>query len=258
VKLGLNGIVFYVGAGQSDFPKGPGACPGRPRGPSGIFNRTAPTKSLFCFFVLLFILLGPSAYAEKSAAPAPEIVKKIQDRYQATQSLEADFTQVNHYEGFSNTYTSNGHLYIKRPGKLRWDYTKPTKQQVFVNENKVWVYVPEHQQAVLSPLAQENDSQLPIHLLSWAAQLEQEFEVHLDKETATMAALTLIPKGTRGGPKKITLEIDPKTALIQKITLNEENGNTANFTFSQIKTNQARDDKWFVFTPPKGIEIVQP
>jgi len=192
------------------------------------------------------------------ASATPEIVKKIQDRYQATQSLEADFTQVNHYEGFDKPYTSKGRLYIKRPGKLRWDYTNPTKQQVFVNDNKVWVYVPEHQQAVLSPLAQENDSQLPIHLLSWAAQLEKEFEVHPDKETEALATLTLIPREAKDGPKKITLGIDPKTALIQKITLHEENGNTAAFTFSQIKLNQALDDKWFVFTPPKGIELVQP
>jgi outer membrane lipoprotein carrier protein len=88
------------------------------------------------------------AHGKEPVSASPEIVKKIQDRYQATQSLEADFTQVNHYEGFANAFTSKGRLYIKRPGKLRWDYTKPTKQQVFVNENKVWVYVPEHQQAV--------------------------------------------------------------------------------------------------------------
>jgi len=213
---------------------------------------------LVCLSVFILFVSGPSAQGKEPVSASPEIVKKIQDRYQSTQSLEADFTQVNHYEGFANTFTSKGRLYIKRPGKLRWDYTNPTKQQVYVYENKVWVYVPEHQQAVLSPLAQENDSQLPIHLLSWAAQLEQEFEVHLDKGTETLAALTLIPKEARGGPKKITLEIDPKTALIQKITLNEENGNTTNFTFSQIKTNQALDDKWFVFIPPKGIEIIQP
>ena len=215
-------------------------------------------KLISAALILFAILNSPAAHAKESAAPAPEIVKKIQDRYQSTQSLEADFTQVNHYEGFTNTFTSKGRLYIKRPGKLRWDYTQPTKQQVFVNENKVWVYVPEHQQAVLSPLAQENDSQLPIHLLSWAAELEKEFEVHPEKDTGPLAALTLTPKEPKGGPKKILIEIDPRTALIQKITLFDENGNKTAFTFSQIKTNQKLDDKRFVFTPPKGTEIVQP
>ena len=215
-------------------------------------------RSLLYLIGLILIVSDPLAHSKESAPPTPSIVKKIQDRYQATQSLEADFTQVNHYEGFSSTFTSKGRLYLKRPGKLRWDYIEPIKQQVFVNENKVWVYVPEHQQVVLSPLAQENDSQLPIHLLSWAAQLEQEFDVYPDKETETLATLTLIPKEARGGPKKITLEIDSKTALIQKITLHETDGNTAAFTFTQTKINQALEDKWFVFTPPKGVEVVQP
>jgi outer membrane lipoprotein carrier protein len=213
---------------------------------------------LLCFFVLLLIQPGPAAYADEPAPPTPEIVKKIQDRYQSTQSLEAEFIQVNHYEGFTNTFTSKGRLYIKRPGKLRWDYTQPTKQQVYVNDNKVWVYVPEHQQAVLSPLAQENDSQLPIHLLSWAAELEKEFEVHPEKENGPLTALTLKPKEPKGGPKKILIEVEPKTALIQKITLYDENGNKTSFTFSQIKTNRTLDDKRFVFTPPKGTEVVQP
>ncbi|HXC62253.1 MAG TPA: outer membrane lipoprotein chaperone LolA [Nitrospiria bacterium] len=215
-------------------------------------------KTLLFFIGLLIIVTDPLIHSKESAPYTSEIVKKIQNQYQATQSLEANFVQVNHYEGFTKTFTSKGHLYIKRPGKLRWDYTEPIKQQVFVNENKVWVYVPEHQQAILSPLAQENDSQLPIHLLSWAAQLELEFDVHTDKETETLATLTLIPKEARSGPRKITLEIDPKTALIQKITLYQTDGNTATFTFTQIKINPTLEDPLFVFTPPKGVEVVQP
>ncbi len=215
-------------------------------------------KTLLSLIGLLIIVTDPLTHSKESAPSTPEIVKKMQNQYLAIQSLEANFTQVNHYEGFTSTFISKGRLYIKRPGKLRWDYTEPIKQQVFVNENEVWLYVPEHQQAILSPLVQENDSQLPIHLLSWAAQLEQEFDVHPDKETEALVTLTLTPKEARGGPKKITLEIDSKIALIQKITLHETNGNTAIFTFTQIKTNQALEDKWFVFTPPKGVEVVQP
>jgi len=220
--------------------------------------------ALLLLIGLRWMASDTSAYALDPAPAISKIVKKIQDQYQATQSLEADFIQVNHYEGFTNTFASKGRLYIKRPGKLRWDYLEPIKEQVFVNENKVWVYVPEHKQVVLSRLAQENDSQLPIHLLSWVAQLEQEFDIHPEKEAAseteleTASTLILIPKEGRGGPKKVTLEIDPKTSLIHKITLHEAEGNTATFTFSQIKTNHDLKDSWFVFTPPNDVEVVQP
>jgi outer membrane lipoprotein carrier protein len=225
----------------------------------------AEMKPVFLLLIgLLWMASVPSADALESAQSTSKIVKKIQDQYQATHSLEADFIQVNHYEGFTNTFTSKGRLYIKRPGKLRWDYLEPIKEQVFVNENKVWVYIPEHKQVVLSRLAQENDSQLPIHLLSWVAQLDKEFNIHPEKEAApetdgeTVSTLTLIPKEGRGGPQKITLEVDSKTNLIHKITLHEANGNTAAFTFSQIKTNQGLEDRWFVFTPPKDVEVVEP
>ena len=89
-------------------------------------------RILFHLIGLLLTVSDPWAHSQDSTPATPKIVKKIQDQYQATQSLEADFTQVNHYEGFSSTFTSKGRLYIKRPGKLRWDYLEPSKQQVFV------------------------------------------------------------------------------------------------------------------------------
>ena len=54
-----------------------------------------------------------------------EVVKKIQARYEKTKDLQASFVQKTRIEGFSTPVTSTGRFFIKKPGRLRWDYKEP-------------------------------------------------------------------------------------------------------------------------------------
>ena len=63
---------------------------------------------------------------EKAVQEAHEIVKKIQVRYEKTKDLQADFTQKTKIEGFATPVVSSGRVYIKKPGRLRWDYVEPS------------------------------------------------------------------------------------------------------------------------------------
>ncbi|HMU32191.1 MAG TPA: outer membrane lipoprotein carrier protein LolA, partial [Nitrospira sp.] len=72
-----------------------------------------------------------------------EVVKNIQSRYEKTKDLQASFTQKTRIEGFSTPVISTGHFYIKKPGKLRWDYIEPATEEIYVNKDDVKMYVPE-------------------------------------------------------------------------------------------------------------------
>src|SRR5688500_8780561 len=72
-----------------------------------------------------------------------DVVKKIQIRYEKTKDLQATFTQKTRIEGFSTPVISTGHFYIKKPGRLRWDYIEPATEEIYVNKDDVKMYVPE-------------------------------------------------------------------------------------------------------------------
>ena len=218
------------------------------------------------------ILLGLAGFSEllglTFAAPVPvvdnsltEVIQKIQAAYENTTDWKAEFEQVTRIEGFDSPITSRGMVYIKKPGKLRWDYLEPNQHQVLVNEQKLWIYTPEQKQVIVSPFAEISDSQLPLHLLSGVGLLDRDFTVQWTDPTRPRPqnppALTLIPKDPNTGLTKLLMEVDPATYFITRLTLFEANGNQSRFQFVRIQNDTGLKDRLFIFTPPKDVVVVE-
>src|SRR2546422_5694955 len=91
---------------------------------------------------LAALALGTAWLAAPARAgdPVKDLVKKVEARYQKTTDLTAEFSQTTDIKGFAKPLQSSGRVYIKRPGKLRWDYLAPTLEQIFVDNDKVQFY----------------------------------------------------------------------------------------------------------------------
>lgn len=70
-------------------------------------------------FRLLLVLLLFSSMAV--AAPNPQVLEQAQNYLNKIRTMKAAFTQV-----APNGQISNGTLFIKRAGKMRWEYAPPT------------------------------------------------------------------------------------------------------------------------------------
>ncbi|MEI8236960.1 MAG: outer-membrane lipoprotein carrier protein LolA, partial [Methylococcaceae bacterium] len=67
-------------------------------------------------------------------------VKQLKAFLSASKSITANFKQVLINEAGDPLQTSYGQFYLQRPGKFRWDYTKPFLQQIISTSGKVWFY----------------------------------------------------------------------------------------------------------------------
>ena len=205
------------------------------------------------------------AFDDKAQQEVHAVVKQIQARYEKTKDLQADFTQKTRIEGFERPVTSSGKVYIKKPGRLRWDYLDPANEEIYVNHDDVKVYVPEHKQVLVGKLTQMAASKAPLELLQGAAKLEESFEVEptpgKERGVGGIRRITLIPKtkeqeSTRS-LQRIVVEVFPKTYFIRTVTLHEMNGNVATFEFSDLKPNVGLGNELFDFKAPPDVEIVK-
>ncbi len=211
---------------------------------------------LLAWLPLITLLSTPSAQAME----VKDVVAAVQKTYAETEDLQADFKQEMTFQGFSAVHHLNGKLYLKKPGKMRWDYQSPSKQQIFLEGEHFTYYIPEHQQVVISTLSRQHDREIPIHLLATLSTLERDFNLQWEEEPGQnpqSLRIRLLPK--QGGvTSNVTVDINPKDHFIYRIALADPNGNTSIFTFSKIETNKGVPDRLFTFTPPKGVEIVHP
>jgi outer membrane lipoprotein carrier protein len=221
--------------------------------------------------VPLSVLLALPAWAadrpvdEKALHEVREVVKQLQARYEKMKDLQADFSQKTKIEGFERPVTSSGKVYIKKPGRLRWDYLDPATEQIYVNQEDVKVYVPEHKQVLVGKLTQMAASKAPLELLQGAAKLDESFEIEptrgRDRGVGGIPLITLIPKAkdqeSTQNLQKIVVEVFPKTYFIRTVSLHEVSGNVAVFEFSNLKSNLGLGNEVFDFKTPADAEVVR-
>jgi outer membrane lipoprotein-sorting protein len=53
------------------------------------------------------------------------------------------------------------------------------------------------------------------------------------------------------------MEVDPGTYFITRLTLFETNGNQSQFQFARIQNDTGLKDRFFIFTPPKDVVVVE-
>jgi outer membrane lipoprotein carrier protein len=212
---------------------------------------------------------SPTLAAEESDETAlqevREVVKQLQARYEKTKDIQADFAQKTMIEGFERPIMSSGKVYIKKPGRLRWNYLDPSVEDIYVNRDDVKVYVPEHKQVLVGKLTQMAASKAPLELLLGAAKLDESFDIEptpgKGRGVGGIRLLTLLPKsqeGEAGRPlQRIVLEVFPKTYFIRTISLYEVSGNVASFEFSSLQSNIGLGDSLFDLKLPDDVEVVK-
>ncbi len=220
---------------------------------------------------LLSLLVGLPVWAadgpvdEKALQEVRGVVKQLQTRYEKTKDLQADFSQKTKIEGFERPVTSAGKVYIKKPGRLRWDYLDPATEQIYVNQDDVKVYVPEHKQVLIGKLTQMAASKAPLELLQGAAKLDESFEIEptagKERGVGGLPLITLIPKAKEHDSaqnlQKIVVEVFPKTHFIRTVSLHEVSGNVAVFEFSNLQPNLGLGNEVFDFKAPPDTEVVR-
>ena len=208
---------------------------------------------------------GEGVADEKALQEVRAVVKQLQARYEKTKDLQADFTQNTRIEGFERPVTSSGKVYIKKPGRLRWDYLNPANEEIYVNHDDVKVYVPEHKQVLVGKLTQMSASNAPLELLQGAATLEESFDIEptpgKERGVGGIRLITLIPKAkdqeSTRSLQRIIVEVFPKTYFIRTVSLHEISGNVSTFEFSGLKPNLGLGNEVFAFKAPPDVEVVK-
>src|SRR5437660_5838279 len=122
---------------------------------------------------LFALLLVPVLIAPDRTAP--ELAQALQKKYDTIKDFSADF--VHAYEGgvLRKQITERGRLLVKKPGKMRWDYTSP-EEKVFVSDGaKMYSYIPQDKQVIVATVPAEDEASTPTLFLAGKGNLTRDF-----------------------------------------------------------------------------------
>ena len=106
-----------------------------------------------------------------------------------------------------------------------------------------------------TPAKQLDDLRSPLRFLLGRTELAKELDTIATAPDGANFKITGIPKGMAQRVRLLTLIVTP-ACVIQDMKIEEADGSTTDFTFSEIEENVAIPASDFVFTPPKGIPVV--
>jgi outer membrane lipoprotein carrier protein len=212
---------------------------------------------MVCCWAAAWVLVCSAAQTQ--AANVKAIAAAVDAHYNHLRSLQAEFTEV--YRGAGMERTETGTLWLKKPGKMRWQYRSP-REKLFVSNGKdAWFYVPGDRQARKTAARKLEDLRSPLAFLLGKTKLEKELQgLSLAPDVAPMAAgnivLRGVPQGLAGRVSEIVLEVTPDHQ-IARIVIQEGDGAATEYRFGEMKEEVGVGDAQFEFRPPPGTETVE-
>ena len=192
------------------------------------------------------------------AADVHTIAQAVDQRYNHLHTLEAQFTEI--YRGGGMDRTETGVLWLKKPGKMRWEYRSP-REKVFLSDGKdAWFYLPGDRQARKSPAKKLDDLRSPLGFLLGKTRLEKELQgLSFAQDVPALnpgdVILRGVPQALSDRVSQVLLEVAPDSKIV-RIVIEEVDGSVTEYRFAEQKEDIAVADSTFHFVPPAGVEVV--
>ncbi|MBW2732567.1 MAG: outer membrane lipoprotein chaperone LolA [Deltaproteobacteria bacterium] len=215
------------------------------------FTTVAPT-------VALLVLLAPTA--EAKSPPVKEVVGKVQSLYNTTKDLKGKFKQVYTDTLYNRVRTHHGYLYVKKPGKMRWNYSSPERKSFISDGKMLWVYEPRDKQAFKNPLNTDTLSTGLTFLLG-SGKLQDEFNVSYATEKKDLVGgpdhfvLKLTPKKPTAQYEYLVLAVRKSDFVVEESMIVGKHARN-HFVFTTLKFDTGLQDWRFRFKPPKDVRVV--
>lgn len=203
------------------------------------------------------LALVPALLAGQSRPPADATARALQEKYDRVKDFTADFTHT--YEGgvLKRTSTERGTVQIRKPGRMRWEYTAPEKKTFVSDGVKIYSYVPADKQVIVSDVPAADEATTAVLFLAGKGNLLRDFNVSYVETTVPGAvALRLDPRQKQRDYDWLIVTIDQATLQIRGLTAADQQGGRSTFTFTSYRENTGVADNVFTFKIPRGADVI--
>jgi outer membrane lipoprotein carrier protein len=208
---------------------------------------------------MTLLLAVPQAPPAATAPSAVDLARNLQRKYEQVRDFAADFEHS--YQGgvLKKKVTERGMVLIKKPGLMRWTYTSPERKEFVSDGHKLYSYVPEDKQVMVTDVPPADEASSPALFLAGKGNVVKDFKASSADVAGLQpgeAALRLTPNTQQRDYDWIVLVLDRATYQIRRLVTTDAQGGTSTFTFTHLRENVGLPDKTFAFTIPRGVDVI--
>ena len=202
--------------------------------------------------VLVVCLLAAAAQA---ADPALEtFLNGVELRYNRAKTLKVVF-----HESYTATghprQTESGDLTLRKPGRMRWDYSTPIGKLFLSDGKDVYLYTPDAHRVERMKLKESDDMRAPLAFLLGKLDFQREFRDFIVSPQAPFWKITAKAKSDKLPYEHIEMLIATDYS-IQRLIITGQDNSILDFQFEREQVNPTVNDALFKFQMPPGATLV--
>ena len=202
---------------------------------------------------LVGVLTARAAGAEAQDVTA--LLHKVETHYNQAQSLKLAFS-----ESYSTSrrppQAESGTLYLRKPGRMRWEYSKPAGKLFISDGKEVYLYTPEDQRVEKSKLKESDDMRAPLAFLLGKLDFTRDFKSFESRPEGDAVWIVANPKSQNLAYTKVEFLATP-AGVMRQVRVTGQDQSKLDFTFSEEQMNAPVAPAMFVFHAPPGVEVVE-
>lgn len=211
-------------------------------------------RRILPFGLGIAVCLSTFLWAE-TAPNVSEILNKIESRYNNIKTLQVNFNETYTAPGRGRR-TESGTLYLRKPGRMRWDYSQPQGKQFLADGKYFYLYSPGVNRVQKVNPKQSADMHAPLAFLLGRINFQKDFRRFEARPEGSDVWIKAIPTSDDLPYKEVDFRVGPDT-VIKHVRVVNQDQSMIDFDFSQEKANPALQDSLFVFKAPDGAQVVE-
>ena len=199
--------------------------------------------------------LPPLALFLQAASGLGSLLAKVERRYNGAATLQLRFEQQ-YRGGGQPSRTESGILFLKKPGRMRWEYRHPEGKLFVSDGTDGWFYSPAMNQVEKSSMKATEDLRAPLAFLMGRLDFKRDFRGFKSELKGELTGITGVPKSTKSPYREVEFWVAP-TGELREIRIVGQEGALMQFRFSEERLAVPLNEALFRFQPPAGAQMVE-
>ena len=231
-----------------------------------IDNRTMKVKTIKIIIWTLILLVTPlmqssdlrlTALAAESDLTLEQILDRLEKHYTGN-NFKAEFIQESTVRAMEITDFASGKIFVRYPGKMRWEYEKPERQVIITDGFKLWIYRPADNQVMIGSAPAFFSDGKGASFLSDITLVRKKFNISLGESRDNFFyELKLKPLEKTLDVTDIRLSVTKNTFTVIRVVTYNSYGDENRIEFLNHEFKADLKDSLFSFEAPEGTDVLQ-
>ena len=199
------------------------------------------------------VLLLAAGLTEARGAELDALLKGIEERYNKAKTLQADFVQT--YTERGRKTTEKGALYLRKPGRMRWQYSLPAGKLWVSDGEFVYSYDPDEKRVEKSKLKDAGDLRAPLAFLLGNLNFHDDFRQFESSPDGSDTRIKALPKSDKFPYTEVSFVASPNFS-IKRLSVKGADGSVMDYTFDNEKKDPLLTDALFKFKAPPDVAVI--